>query len=104
MNEMGAADEGVMITLLYVRPASDAVTELDRRVGVIAERYARWVELRVMSPEELMTERAVVARSPTLFLLRAGQVVSEAVGALLPARELDRAVREAVEWPVAAPA
>ncbi|HUS66024.1 MAG TPA: hypothetical protein VMZ28_15835 [Kofleriaceae bacterium] len=88
-----------MITLLYVRPASDDETELDRTVGVVAERYARWVELRVMCPEEL-TGRVVDARSPTLFLLRAGQVVSEAIGALLPVRELDRAVRQAVEWPV----
>lgn len=99
MNETGAAEAGAMITLLYVRPASDNETELDRTVGVVAERYARWVELRVMCPEEL-TGRVVDARSPTLFLLRAGQVVSEAIGALLPVRELDRAVRQAVEWPV----
>ena len=95
---MNEVDAGAMITLLYVRPASEGETELDRTVGVVAERYARWVELRVMCPEELIG-RVVDARSPMLFLVRAGQVVSEAIGALLPARELDRAVREAVEWP-----
>jgi hypothetical protein len=94
MIEMGAAGTGAMITLLYVRPGSDAETELDRTVGVVAERYARWVELRI--------ERVLDAGSPMLRLVRAGQVVSEAIGALLPARELDRAVREAVEWPAAA--
>jgi hypothetical protein len=79
------------------------VTELDRRVGAIVERYARWVELVVVTPESLAgdpeRERVAGAGSPALFLLRQGEVVGEAMGALLPTRELDQVVRQAVEWP-----
>lgn len=85
-----------MITLLYVRPACDDVTELDRRVGTIVQRYARWVTLRVVRPDEVMTTVPMAqAGSPALLLMRAGDLVGEAVGALLPARELDQAVRRA---------
>lgn len=91
------------ITLLYVRPGQDGVTELDRRVGAIAEKYARWVDLVVVLPEALTgdsdMECVVGAGSPALFLLRQGEVVGEAMGALLPTRELDQVVRQAVEWP-----
>jgi hypothetical protein len=91
------------ITLLYVRPARDGPTELDRRVGAIAERYARWVELVVVKPEDLVgrpgLEAMSGAGSPALLLLRRGEVVGEAMGALLPTRELDQVVRRAVEWP-----
>jgi hypothetical protein len=102
------------ITLLYVRPGHEGVTELDRRVGAIVERYARWVELVVVTPEALAEDadltpealagdaemgRVVGAGSPALFLLRQGEVVGEAMGALLPTRELDQVVRQAVEWP-----
>ena len=98
--EEGAPAEGARITLLYVRPASAERTELDRRVGAIAERYSRWVELRVVGP--VGDDGAFV--SPSLLLLRQGEVVGEAMGALLPMRELDDVVRRAVEWPVPAPA
>jgi hypothetical protein len=91
------------ITLLYVRPARDGLTELDRRVGAIAERYARWVELVVVRPDQLAAslglDRVADAGSPAVFLLRQGEIVGEAMGALLPTRELDQAVRQAVEWP-----
>ena len=90
-----APGEGARITLLYVRPASPEMTELDRRVGAIAERYSRWVELRVVGP----VGDGEAFGSPALLLLRQGEVVGEAMGALLPMRELDDVVRRAVEWP-----
>lgn len=91
------------ITLLYVRPAQEGLTELDRRVGAIAERYAQWVELVVVRPEDLDgwpgAQSMAGSGSPALLLLRQGEVVGEAMGALLPTRELDQVVRQAVEWP-----
>ncbi|HTE50330.1 MAG TPA: hypothetical protein VK698_05625 [Kofleriaceae bacterium] len=108
-------DRPAPIILLYVRPACEGVTELDRRVGLIAERYATWVELVVVRPEELagspLLKRPAELEvrpaagggsssiSPALLLLRDGEVVGEAMGALLPSRELDHVVRCAVEWP-----
>ena len=97
---MDAGDEGARITLLYVRPPNEEMTELDRRVGAIAERYSRWVELRVVGQ---MGDDASFG-SPALLLLRRGEVVGEAMGALLPMRELDDVVRRAVEWPAPTPA
>ena len=101
--EGDAPERRPSITLLYVRPARDGLTELDRRVGAIAERYSQWVELVVVRPEELVAnpelERVARAGSPALLLLRQGEVVGEAMGALLPTRELDQVVRQAVEWP-----
>jgi hypothetical protein len=99
-NDGGAPVEGARITLLYVRPRSDEMTELDRRVGAIAERYSRWVELRVVGP---VSDEGGFG-SPALLLLRKGEVVGEAMGALLPMRELDDVVRRAVEWPAPSPA
>ena len=100
-SDEGASGEGARITLLYVRPPSAEMTELDRRVGAIAERYSRWVELRVVGP---VGDDDAFAGSPALLLLRQGEVVGEAMGALLPMRELDDVVRRAVEWPAPAPA
>jgi hypothetical protein len=113
-----APGQGACITLVYVRPRREGMTELDRRVGAIAERYSRWVELVVVAPEDvagqpglpglpgppglgagLGLEDAASFGSPALFLLRGGEVVGEAMGALLPARELEQVVRRAVEWP-----
>jgi hypothetical protein len=86
-------------------------------VGAIAERYAEWVELVVVRPEELAGSGFLRARGedrgagssigsgaacPALVLLRGGEVVGEAMGALLPSRELDHVVRCAVEWPAPA--
>lgn len=116
-SDTGSSGRGASIILLYVRPACDGPTELDRRVGAIAERYAAWVELIVVRPEELAESgflrepgkagavRSAVgvgATSPALLLLRGGEVVGEAMGALLPSRELDHVVRCAVEWPAPA--
>ncbi|HKE16210.1 MAG TPA: hypothetical protein VKB80_15160 [Kofleriaceae bacterium] len=98
-----APAQGAWITLLYVRPRREGLTELDRRVGAIAERYARWVELVVLAPEDAAgragLEGVASFGSPALLLLRGGEVVGEAMGALLPARELEQVVRRAVEWP-----
>ena len=80
------------VTLVYVRPAG-APTELDRGLEVVAVRYG--VKLRVVSPDE---DPAV----PALLVMRGGEVVGQAMGALLPIRELDRAVRRAIEWPARA--
>lgn len=110
----GLSGRGAPIILLYVRPACDGPTELDRRVGAIAERYAEYVELIVVRPEELAGSGFLRAGGaagdvgsaigsgapcPALVLLRGGEVVGEAMGALLPSRELDHVVRCAVEWP-----
>ncbi|HLU65198.1 MAG TPA: hypothetical protein VKZ63_02945 [Kofleriaceae bacterium] len=97
------------VTLLYVRPEGAEETELDRRVGAIAERYAPWVSLKVVSPGELAGAGPdggglAATGSPAVLLLREGEVVGQAMGALLPARELDDAVRRAVEWPAPAAA
>jgi hypothetical protein len=103
--EGDAPRQGAFITLLYVRPAREGMTELDARVGAIVERYARWIELVVVRPEELGDWPGIEpaagagAGSPALFLLRQGEVVGEAMGAFLPTRELDHVVRCAVEWP-----
>jgi hypothetical protein len=116
-SDTGSSVRGALIILLYVRPACDGPTELDRRVGAIAERYAAWVELIVIRPEEVagsgfLRERGEAwgmgsaigsgASCPALLLLRGGEVVGEAMGALLPSRELDHVVRCAVEWPAPA--
>jgi hypothetical protein len=100
MMDADAPEEGARITLLYVRPPCAEMTELDRRVGAIAERYSRWVELRVVGP----VGDGDAFGSPALLLLRQGEVVGEAMGALLPMRELDDVVRRAVEWPAPSPA
>ncbi len=113
-SDTGSSGRVASIILLYVRPACDGPTELDRRVGAIAERYAAWVELIVVRPEELADRGFLGQRGeawgigvaasgaghcPALLLLRGGEVVGEAMGALLPSRELDHVVRCAVEWP-----
>ena len=89
-----------VITLLYARPAS--MGELDVlgvRLRRIAANYGPHVELQLVSADELPGPYAQTAHStPTLVVLRDGAVIGEAIGAL-PARELDRLVRCAVEWP-----
>ena len=40
--------------------------------------------------------------SPAVLVLRRGVVIGEAMGEDLPVRELDQAVRRAVEWPATA--
>lgn len=86
-------EEGAPITLLYLRPGSEK-TELDRRLQEIAQHYAPMVELVVVSERPIQG----AASPPMVLVLRRGELIGEAMGALLPRRELDRVVRRAVEW------
>ena len=91
---------GEAITLLYLRPEGAAETELDARLREVARRYAPMVELEVKSLAEAGTlARWASPGSPAVLVLRRGVVIGEAMGDDLPVRELDRAVRRAVEWP-----
>jgi hypothetical protein len=91
------------ITLLYVRPLAGDYLDLDAKLLEVAERYAPMVRLLTLTPAEagrVLARRAWhTRRAPSVVVLRHGQVVGEAMGSLLPARELDRVVRRAVEWP-----
>ena len=89
---------GSPVTLLYVRVGDTSSSELDVRVRDVVARYQPFVELRTLGPAEVLAltgERPAVSR---LLVLRSGEVVGQAMGALLPSRELDRVVRCAVEW------
>jgi hypothetical protein len=87
------------ITVLYIRAADADLPYLDRQIAILVERYAPHVELRVLAPEHVPVELADKAqRTPTVLVLRRGEIVGEAIGAFLPMRELDRVVRCAVEW------
>jgi hypothetical protein len=105
--EADAGDPAAPITLLWVRPnhvpSPDGFRELDDALSAIVARYAPMVELRVVSevPPDLVRGpgNSPSLAAPTLLVLRRGQVVGEAMGTKLPARELDRVVRCAVEWP-----
>lgn len=95
-----APRHGAPITLVYLRPDSAEVTELDGRLAEIARRYAPIVALEIRRS----TEAGPLARwsspdSPAVLVLRRGVVIGEAMGDSLPVRELDQAVRRAVEWP-----
>ncbi len=86
------------VTLLYVRVGDRSSCELDDRVREVVARYQPFVELRTLGPAEVQAltgERPAVSR---LLVLRCGEVVGQAMGALLPSRELDRVIRCAVEW------
>jgi hypothetical protein len=88
------------ITLLYVRPDGEAETELDRRLVQLAARYASYVELtRASAGEASRLAGWLSPGSPAVLLLRRGAVIGETMGVDLPLRELDQAVRRAVEWP-----
>lgn len=90
----------VPITLVYIRSEQQRLPELDDTLQTIVERYAPLVELRRVTPEATPRRFARFAqRTPTVLVLRHGALVGEAIGAGLPARELDRVVRCAVEWP-----
>lgn len=96
------------VTLLYVRPEGGG-TELDQRISSVVARYAPHVVMRVVGPADLAGEGAALRNlgaygCPAVLLLRGQAIVAEAIGASLPMRELDRAVRCAVEWPACEPA
>jgi hypothetical protein len=87
------------ITLLYIRRDTDELPELDAGLTTIVQRYAPMVELRPIEPADVDPQYAGWAeRTPTVLVLRRGQVVGEAIGKSLPVRELDRVVGCAVEW------
>ncbi len=99
------ANEAVLeespVTLLYARESGGERSVLDARVAAIADHYKPYVQLRTMAPEELARSQYAHLAGPTpaVFVLRKGELVGHAVGAMLPHREIDAAVRCAVEWP-----
>jgi hypothetical protein len=87
------------IRLIYVRDPRADLEVLDGRLARIVARYAPMVDLEAVSPWELPPELADHAGpGPSVLILRHGQLVGGAAGAAMPARELDRVVRCAVEW------
>ena len=89
----------VPVTLLYIKSRDADLAYLDRGLTMIVARYAPLVELRTLEPHEVPAKHAEWAhRTPSVLVMRRGEVVGEALGALLPLRELDRVVRCAVEW------
>lgn len=95
------ADAGGSITLILVCPEANERGVLRRRLEVVAARYRDMVELLVLRPDDVPApyRRRGPLPGPALLVLRGGELVHEAMGAMLPARELDRVVRCAVEWP-----
>ena len=91
------------IELLLVRPDDGELSELETTLRAIVTRYSPMVDMRVVSqvPDGLgrLVRPACGVSQPLVLVVRDGQVVGEAMGSLLPARELDRVVRCAVEWP-----
>ena len=91
------------ITLLWVRPdeasAPEGVRDLDLALTAIVARYAPMVRLEIVTELPPVLGRGPGKPAPTLVVLRHGQIVGEAMGTQLPARELARVVRCAVEWP-----
>lgn len=92
------------VTLLYVRSTELDVCLLDERVEAIAARYADDVQLHIYDPRELPVDVRqrypnLAGPTPTILVLRSGEVVGAAIGSRLPAREVERAVIRAVEWP-----
>lgn len=91
--------EGPPIRLIYVRDPGADLEVLDGRLARIVARYAPMVDLQALAPWELPPEMAEHAGpGPSVLILRRGQLVGGAAGAAMPARELDRVVRCAVEW------
>jgi hypothetical protein len=88
------------ITLIYIRPEAGFETYLDVSLAEIARRYAPKVELKRMTAAEAgdLADWASPG-SPAILVMRRGAVIGEAMGDALPVRELDQAVRRALEWP-----
>ena len=86
------------VTLLYVSAGDEIGAELEIRLEEITRRYQPYVELRTFRPEEVEALTGEKPQVPRLLVLRGGEVVGQAMGTLLPTRELDRVVRCAVEW------
>lgn len=87
------------VTLLYIKGEDADLPYLDRGLSLIVARYAPRVELRTLAPHQVPAEHAALSLpTPSVLVMRRGEIVGEALGALLPLRELDRVVRCAVEW------
>lgn len=100
-DERPGDDDGAPILLLLVRGTGHGaeIGELRMRLETIAGRYEPHVELRVISTAEVPEPyRQRPMLGPAVLVLRRGELVGEAMGAL-PVRELDSVVRCAVEWP-----
>ncbi len=88
------------IVVVYVRPAHQNLIDLDDHLQRITARYSPQVRLDVVDPANLPQRYSHVdSTGPAVLVLRHGEVVGQAMGAGLPARELDTVVRCAVEWP-----
>lgn len=99
--EIGPVDEQpALITLLLVQPDSAEPTELLETLEPIVRRYTPLVKLCVVNevPTEL-PRRVPRSSAPIVLVIRDGAIIGEAMGTRLPARELDRVIRCAVEWP-----
>jgi hypothetical protein len=91
---------GSSITLLVVRPDGAPPSDLDARLRTVVERYPRGVELAIASHAEAgELARWVPPEGEGLLLLRGGIVIGQLLGNDVPTREVDQAVRRAIEWP-----
>ncbi|MBT8495943.1 MAG: hypothetical protein KJO07_23060 [Deltaproteobacteria bacterium] len=98
IDQVATAPTTAPVTLLYVSAGGQVGAELEVRLGEIVGRYQPFVELRTFRPDEVEALTGEKPLVPRLLVLRGGEVVGQAMGALLPTRELDRVVRCAVEW------
>ena len=88
------------IVVVYVRPADQDLLDLDDRLERVTARYRPRVRLDIIDPDNLPQRYSHVDNAgPAVLVLRHGELVGQAMGARLPARELDTVVRCAVEWP-----
>jgi hypothetical protein len=99
--EAVAAPAPSPVLIVYVRPLADA-RRFEERLETVARRFGERVQLvraRAADLGRLVHERLFVSvGAPNLVLLRAGRVVGRAVGDL-PARDLERLVRDGIERP-----
>ena len=87
------------IVVLYVREPDHPACELDDHLIRVVARY-EGVELRMVDPDHLAIEYAFLADcSPSVLVLRDGEVIGGAIGDRLPQRELDDMLHAAVRWP-----
>jgi hypothetical protein len=91
------------VTLVYAREEDAELSVLDARLATIVDRYKPYVVLKTVGPEELKSGEFAYLDCPipAVVVLRGDEVVGQALGAMLPHRELENVVRCAVEWPAA---
>lgn len=92
------------VTVVFVGGSSAGSGGLQAQVEAVAARFGGRVEVRACSDTALEVEHPAVhavwgpGGAPVIFVLRGGAIVGQAAGAQLPAHELDRVIRRAVEW------